>query len=163
MDALGIRKHVSWDPKRQCFVGYVDYGAESNTEYVASEALVFLVDGIFANWKQPIAFFLTNGISGFNLSQLLKETLERLHDIGVNVVTLTLDSHQSNQSAVKKLGACLKGDIRSFFPHPSDANKKVYVFFDACHMMKLVRNTLHSFSESNFGKFSVTPVNDLRP
>ena len=86
VDAMGIRKHVSWDPKRQCFVGYVDYGAESNTEYVASEALVFLVVGIYANWKEPIAYFLTNGISGFNLSQLLKETLERLHDIVVNVV-----------------------------------------------------------------------------
>ena len=31
--------------------------------------------------------------------------------------------------------------MQAYFPHPCDENKKVYIFLDACHMIKLVRNT----------------------
>lgn len=145
---MAIRKHVCWDQHRQCFVGHVDYGSDLDSDTtVASEALVFLVVDIFASWKQPIAYFLTNGTSGSSLAQLLKHALERLHSIGVNVVTLTLDGHQSNQAAVKKMGAVLKGNIKSSFPHPSDSDRNVHVIFDACHMLKLVRNALYAYGK----------------
>ena len=100
---MAIRKHISWNPKQQSFVGYIDYGAGSDpNSSVASEALVLLAVDIFGYWKQPIAYFLNDGMSGYNLAQLISDALERLHSIGISVVTLTLDGHQSNQAAVKK-------------------------------------------------------------
>ena len=48
--------------------------------------------------------------------------------------------------ALKALGADLKpSNIQSFFNHPADSSLKVYVVLDACHMLKLVRNTFGSY------------------
>lgn len=152
IDSMAIRKHISWDSRRQCFFGYVDYGSgvDLTATEEATEALVFMVVGIFSHWKQPIAYFLTRGLPGHALTQLLTHALERLYEIGVTVVTLTLDGHQANQAAVKQLGVSLKGDIRSFFPHPSNPEVEVCVMFDACHMIKLVRNSLHALSKLQY-------------
>ena len=149
VDAMGIRKQVVWDSKRQCHVGYVDYGAGPDplkTEE-ASEALVFMVVAVKSHWKEPIAYFLTRGVPGYALAQLVIHAMERLYEIGVSVISLTLDGHQSNQAAVKILGASLKGEVRSTFKHPSNPNIDVCVFFDACHMIKLIRNSLHAYGE----------------
>ncbi len=32
--------------------------------------------------------------------------------------------------------------MQAYFPHSCDNNEKIYIFLDACHMIKLVRNTL---------------------
>ena len=40
------------------------------------------------------------------------------------------------------LGALLKiPDVFPYFPQPSDPTQKIYVLFDVCHMLKLVRDT----------------------
>ena len=149
VDGMAIRKQVNWDSKRKCFVGYVDNGSgvDSNSPEEATEALVFMVVGIFGHWKLPIAYFLLNGFPGHALAKLVTHALERLHEVGVTVVTLTLDGHQANQSAVKQLGASLKGTIASSFKHPSNPAHKVHTVFDACHMIKLIRNALHAYGE----------------
>jgi hypothetical protein len=43
-----------------------------------------------------------------------------------------------------ELGAKLDdpSDIQPLFRHPCDSSLKVYVLFDVCHMLKLLRNTL---------------------
>ena len=144
VDAMAIRKQIVWDAQTSSFVGYTDFGCgmQADATDEASEALVFMVNGIFGNWKQPIGYFLTNGVSGNTLAELLTQTLIRLHEIGIDVITLTLDGHQANQAAVKKLGANLKSNLSSSFPHPANEDAMIYVFFDACHMLKLIRNTL---------------------
>ena len=44
---------------------------------------------------------------------------------------------------LKLLGAQLSPDnLQAFFQHPCDPKAKIYVFLDACHMIKLVRNTM---------------------
>ena len=44
---------------------------------------------------------------------------------------------------LKLLGAQLSSDnLQAFFQHPCDPKAKVYIFLDACHMIKLVRNTM---------------------
>ena len=149
IDGMAIRKHIDWDSKRQSYVGYVDHGSGVNTDSTeeATEALVFMAVAILDNWKIPIAYFLIHGLFGHSLAQLIRHALERLHEIGVSVVTLTLDGHQSNQTAVKLLGTSLKGVVRSSFPHPSDSSQEVLVIFDACHMLKLVRNALNAYGK----------------
>ena len=44
---------------------------------------------------------------------------------------------------LKLLGARLSADnMQEYFPHPCDSNEKIHIFLDACHMIKLVRNTI---------------------
>lgn len=65
------------------------------------------------------------------------------------IVSLTCDGLASNISMLQKLGC--KFDTQEFifqlwFEHPSN-DSNIYVFLDACHMMKLVRNVLGSVQE----------------
>ena len=77
--------------------------------------------------------------------------LEKLHEIGIEVISLTHDGSASNISMIKELGVsiethdCNSVVIKPFFLHPV-TKKNVFVFLDACHMLKLVRNT---FAEKN--------------
>lgn len=62
IDGMSIMKHMEFDPVRNSFYGYVDYGfgaEESLGE--ASEALVFLASSVVGRWKIPIGYLLING------------------------------------------------------------------------------------------------------
>lgn len=69
--------------------------------------------------------------------------LIKLHENNINVVSTTFDGDESNQRTCKILGANFDFTNRlkfePFFLHPVTSNP-VYVFFDACHMLKLIRN-----------------------
>ena len=54
----------------------------------------------------------------------------------------TCDGPTTHQAMLKLLGARLSADnLQAYFPHPCD-NQRIYIFLDACHMIKLVRNTM---------------------
>ena len=58
------------------------------------------------------------------------------------MVGLTCDGQATHQAMLKLLEARLSADnLQAYFPHPCDANEKVYIFLEACHMIKLVQNT----------------------
>ena len=55
------------------------------------------------------------------------------------MVCLTCDGPATHQAMLKLLGARHSADnLQAYFPHPCDANEKVYTFLEACHMIKLV-------------------------
>lgn len=93
--------------------------------------------------KRP--YYLTNSVSGDGKSILLRDLLIMLHERQINVVSVTFDGDESNQKSCKLLGANFdytnKETFRPYFLHPAN-NDSVYVFFDACHMLKLIRNYL---------------------
>ena len=58
-------------------------------------------------------------------------------------MSLTCDGPTLHQSMLKLLGVKLSPDnLKAYFQHPYDPNAKIYIFLDACHMIKLVRNVL---------------------
>ena len=68
---------------------------------------------------------------------------ERLHGVGVKVVSLTCDGPSCHISMLSALGATLDpSNMVPYLLHPQDKNQKIYVFLDVCHRLKLVRNTL---------------------
>ena len=143
LDEMAIRKHVEWDGKR--FRGFVDLGTGINDDSLppATDALVYMAVSLNSNWKVPCGYFLVNGLTGNEKAGLTKECIAKLHDVGVKVVSFTCDGPTSHQSMLKALGARLSPDnLQAFFEHPCDPNAKIYVFLDACHMIKLVRNTM---------------------
>jgi len=66
------------------------------------------------------------------------------YNSGLKVWGVTCDGAYTNFSTMKIL-ECIIGDnyddIKGWFNHPVD-NSKVYYIPDACHMLKLARNTL---------------------
>ena len=143
LDEMSIRKHVEWDGKQ--FRGFVDLGTGINDDSLpeATDALVFMAVSVNSSWKVPCGYFLVNGLTGEEKANLTKECITKLHEVGVKVVSFTCDGPTSHQSMLKILGARLLPDnLQAFFPHPCDPSAKIYVFLDACHMIKLVRNTM---------------------
>ncbi|CAB3982964.1 thap domain-containing 9 [Paramuricea clavata] len=143
LDEMSIRKHVQWDGKK--YRGFVDLdtGIHDDSLPEATEALVFMAVSLNSNWKVPCGYFLVNGLTGEEKVNLTKDCLTKLHEVGVKVVSFTYDGPTTHQAMLKLLGARLSADnLQVYFPHPCDNNEKIYVFLDACHMIKLVRNTM---------------------
>ncbi|KAJ4920938.1 hypothetical protein JOQ06_016533 [Pogonophryne albipinna] len=121
--------------------GYVDIGSGEIENVIATQALVLMVVAINESWKIPIAYFLINSMTGTERANLIRESLVRLHAIGVRVISLTCDGPSQNFAMIRELGAKLDiFDMRSFFLHPEDHTQKIYVILDPCHMLKLLRN-----------------------
>ena len=146
LDEMSIRKHIEWDGKR--FRGYVDLGTDINDDSLpeATDALVFMAVSVNSSWKVPCGYFLIKGLTGEEKANLTKECITKLHDVGVKVVSFTCDGPSSHQSMLTTLGVHLSSDnLQSYFVHPCDPKAKIYIFLDACHMIKLVRNTFSDY------------------
>lgn len=146
LDEMAIRKRIEWDGTRMH--GYVDIGTGSSgsgdSSDVAKEALVFLITAINGAWKIPVAYFFTAGLSGEQKANLVTQCLELLHTTGIEVTSLTFDGCPAHISMAKKLGCSFDIDhMVTNFKHPI-TNKPVHVFLDACHMIKLVRNSFQT-------------------
>lgn len=142
IDEMAIRKHLEWDGER--YRGFVDMGIgmDDDSQPVATEALVFLVVALDASWKVPCAYFLINSLTGPERANIVKVCLQKLHDIGVLIPALVCDGLRANISMFEALGAHMRPPIVSCFGHPSNSDFKVHIILDACHMLKLLRNTL---------------------
>ena len=143
LDEMAIKKHISWDGKK--YHGYVDLGngVVDDTLPAAKDALVFMVVSLNESWKVPCGYFFIDGLSGKERANLVKVCIQRLHDVGVKVTSLTCDGPSCHISMLTALGATLDpSNMVPYFLHPQDKNEKIYVLLDICHMLKLVRNTL---------------------
>jgi hypothetical protein len=135
--------------------GYVDYGNLRSTTkaVVATCALFVLATEINGNLKVPIAYLLTNGCDAELLVLVISNALEKMHENGGTVLNITFDGLPANFSAAEKLGADLNvfsSTFKTYMNHPS-TNSKVYFIPDACHMIKLMRNTLQEYQALSDG------------
>ena len=81
------------------------------------------------------------------------------------MTSVTCDGTSHNLSALELLGASLSiYDDRPYFSHPSDPARRVCVFLDVPHMIKLIRNSFESLGVivwKGKGKVSWQFINDL--
>ncbi len=97
-------------------VGYADYGAGpcTETEELASEALVVMALGVVQAWRMPLANFLSNGaLKAVKQEEDVKEAIVLLHNVGVRVRCLVFDGTSANVSTLQLLGATIPNS--SFF------------------------------------------------
>lgn len=144
IDAMAIRKKISRDAKSKALTGFVDLGDGSESDVPATEALVVMVVGIRGHWKAPIAYYLTKVLTADVQTQLIQHALEALSEVNIKVWSLTMDGHATNLAMCSSLGCSLSSG-QPYFPHPQ-TGENVYIMFDACHMLKLVRNLLGEYS-----------------
>ncbi|RVE39863.1 hypothetical protein evm_015487, partial [Chilo suppressalis] len=90
--------------------GHVDIGSalpldDPSELPECKDALVLMVVPLKEKWKLPIAYFLIKGLSVSSKSHLIKQALIRLHDVGVDICSLTLDGPPEHFSTIAKLGA----------------------------------------------------------
>ncbi|KAL3181293.1 hypothetical protein MRX96_008789 [Rhipicephalus microplus] len=149
VDDMAIRKHVELVGDK--VVGYVDFGTGLDDDGLpeAANACVFMIVGINVRFKMPVGYFLIDSLTGAERAELAKQCIEKLASVKAEVFSLTFDGASSNFTMARCLGAQLRVDceqISSSFVNPADDAKNVYIILDACHMSKLIRNSLANLS-----------------
>jgi hypothetical protein len=105
-----------------------------------------MIVGINSSWKLPIGYFFIAHLNAEEKQNLLEIALRKLFDIQVQVVSVTCDGPVANFSTLRKMGASFDlTEMKCSFPHPSDSTIQVSVIFDACHLLKLARNTIADY------------------
>ena len=146
IDGMAIRKHVDYDPHKKEMIGYVDMGA-GQEETIAKEALVIMAVGLCHRWKAPVAYYFTGGVNAATQKELVVASIEALYASGLAVHSLTMDGHATNVSMAKLFGCDLdasKQQMKTWFTMPGIGNR-IFIVFDSCHMLKLLRNALHEY------------------
>lgn len=142
IDDISIRKFIEIEGDK--YYGYVDYGTnfENNDSLPeASNACVCLLVCINGNWKIPVAYYFIRSLSGTERANVIQQVLAALHEVGAIVINITMDGTASNISTAQCLGANIAArDLKPYFIHPQ-TKEKVYIILDACHMIKLIRNS----------------------
>ena len=116
----------------------------SDSQSQASQILTFMVVALNGAWKMPIVYFPICSFSGDERGALLKTCLELIHDTGIIVRSVTFDGASTNKSMCTALGAnfdYFSPDFKPSFDHPI-TKEPVLIFWDPCHMLKLIRNAL---------------------
>lgn len=144
LDAMSIKQKMDYDQHKNKVVGFVDLGIGDGSDTEAKEVLVFLIVGLRGHWKCPVSFHFTRGLTAAVQKELLLHCVDALHDIGLRVVSITMDGHSTNIGMAKMLGCnlnCIDGNFSTSFIH----GERIFVMLDACHMLKLLRNTLQAY------------------
>lgn len=142
-DEMSIRKKI--DFKNGQFLGCVDLGfgvPPDDTTPAATEAFVIMAVGVNSAWKIPLGYFMINSLNAGERATLIKLCANKLKEIGIQVVGLTCDAPATNLAMMSNLGVSLipENPLTDFFPF-DHSDEPVSIIFDACHMIKLVRNT----------------------
>lgn len=139
------------DQRHHVNVGFCDYGNYITLEdkmTLAKEALVFLLVSVKGKWKWPIAYFFKRAITKEILRELIETALILTAEVQLNMRAIICDGESVNCSALNLLGCNIFSssfaDLQNSFPHPV-LNYKVKVMLDACHMLKLARNSLADY------------------
>jgi len=144
-DEMSINQHVQGTGSHH--QDYIDYGPGGGTDLMdnlpyAKDAFVIMVVGLNAHWKVSIAYYLVNGISAEEKSNIVMSCLHQLNETGIIIKTLTFDGAANNIFMASLLGVNLNyADLKPHFKHPI-TEKDVHVVLDPCHMVRLIRNCL---------------------
>lgn len=139
-DDMHIRKQLCYNPAENEFIGFPTYTSSKNndeeTPSLAYEALVYMVVG--PDFKLPVAYELCNGLDAVDRAALTLQVIKEIEAVGAKVISLTGDGLAGNKSAAESLGARFDLD-QPYFNSPTYPQQKIYIIFDAPHMIKLVR------------------------
>ncbi|NWR60116.1 THAP9 transposase, partial [Bucorvus abyssinicus] len=146
---MSLQKQQEWDPQTQRLTGFVDLGAgviDADEAPLASEAIIVMAVGISSPWTAPLGYFFVNSMTGYLLAQLLRQTINKLNDIGITVLAVTSGATACGAETARALGIRIDPErIQCTFRHPPGSARSITYFFDICHALQLIRNALQCF------------------
>jgi hypothetical protein len=134
-DEMSVKPNLFFDSHHDRIDGFEDLGKGGKTDQVAKYALVFMVRGLFSNWKQPVAYYFSHSsTSALIISSMLKEIVPLIISSGLKVMATVCDMGTNNVRALKLLGASFQS------PFFSIGDMKIFTIFDPPHLLKCFRN-----------------------
>ncbi len=144
-DEMSLKETVNYSVSTDEIEGKENLGPGSESrDLLANHASVFIVRSMTEKWKQPMVYFLTNGVmTAKTIKEKVVEAVTTLQSIGLDPRVLVCDQGANNCSAIKALGVTKS---RPYF-------LKVYLLYDTPHLMKNIRTALKNFGFNIAGNF----------
>lgn len=149
-DEINLRKSLAVSSKDLTYAGLTDFGNDgpraTDIDDQATHGLVLLFQSLADKFTQPIAVFASkNPVKGDELAKLMVKAIILLEQSGALIHGIIADGAQTNTKMGTILGIDRTIDnCNSWFPHPLDNERRVFVFSDIPHLIKNVRNRLHN-------------------
>ncbi|KAB0804407.1 hypothetical protein PPYR_01377 [Photinus pyralis] len=146
-DEMSISPSLSYNIRADCYDGVEDFGKE-RFPHLADHANVFMVKGVYRQWKQALSFTFSNGpVKSLQLKKMIVEIIKECHNIGFEVVATICDQGSANSSAVNLLiketnEHLLKNGIENKYIGFLVDNKEIVPLYDVPHLFKGIRNNL---------------------
>ncbi|KAJ8047188.1 DNA transposase THAP9 [Holothuria leucospilota] len=144
-DAMALKKEVVYDPKNGNNGGFVDCGniLPSDSDSLATEALVFMAVGLTSNWKFPVAYYLVDHLPSAIQAEILRQLISILTEAGLVVHGVVCDGSYANQNTSSLLGCSVTPTgLKHFFPHPINPNEKA-LSSSVADAIDFLRDDLH--------------------
>lgn len=137
-DEMSCKKELEYNVKDDVIYGFKDLGESSRKSKVSSSVLFLMLRGLNLNWKQGVAYF-AGPISGKELSFIIKDAVQKLLNIGFDIISISCDQGSNNRLSYKEMGSSRDN------PFITISDKKIYTVYDTPHLIKSVRNILYSY------------------
>ena len=136
LDEMAFKANLAYEANQDKIIGFIDHDHLGRTRDPANQAQVFMLRGIFTNWKQPLGFYLSeNAMKSDVIPPLLFEWLDVLADIGLKVKVVVCDQGSGNQSLYEGLGITIDK------PYFERKGTKYIAMYDPPHLLKSLCNT----------------------
>lgn len=146
-DEMSLTPSLNYSKGEDSIIGLVNCGEGKKLRF-ADHAMVFLLRGVAEKWKQPVAYFFTEGaMSAAEIMRNIKIIISELNKIGFNILATVCDQLSANRSAINKLIEDTKAEyLRKGIEKRNVGfevdGKEVVPLFDVPHMLKQIRNHL---------------------
>ncbi|KAH7965474.1 hypothetical protein HPB49_008359 [Dermacentor silvarum] len=137
---MRVKQRLLYHTQRDAFIGEVDYGVNfpketTNEPVLANSLLCFVLNGFSVSFKIPVAYSFARNCTGRELHMLMRHVLKEVEEIGFFVVRIVTDNHKINVLAMQLL---CNGSLKHCIDHPGQPNRKLFLAFDQCHLIKNV-------------------------
>lgn len=141
-DEISLSASLQYLEKFDKIIGFKDLGDQNRSSKLADKALVFMVRGCRKKFKQPVAFYLTDGtMDSVNLAIIIKKVIETVQLTGLTVVSTICDQAPTNVAAINRLYKETLG--KKYFGFEV-GNQEIIPLYDVPHLLKGLRNNLVS-------------------
>lgn len=148
LDEISVRKSLTVCAKNLNYVGLTDMGdgATNSTDIrdQATHGLVIMYQSLGDSFTQPVAVFASkNQVKGDELSKIILQAIAFVENTGAMIHGIIGDGAATNGKMRLDLG--VSGGIdekKTWFAHPLDDDRKVFLFSDTPHLFKCIRNRL---------------------
>lgn len=148
VDEINLRKSVTVCSKNLTYSGLTDFGDDgpksSEITEQADHGLVIMFQPLADSYTQPVAVFASkNSVKGEELAKIVVKATMYLEESGAKIHGIIADGASTNRKMWSVLGVTSAMDgLKTWFTHPLDDERKVFVFSDTPHLIKTLRNRL---------------------
>lgn len=142
-DEMSLTPQIHFDAAKDELKGLTSHGKLG----FANHVLVFMVKGIKANFKQPVAYYFTSNLNTVDLKGIIKDVIKNVQATGLKVICTVCDQGTSNVAAISALITETKRKILRAGEQWKDEyftinNQKIIPLYDVPHLLKGLRNNL---------------------